>query len=144
VLPGDVLQKRDGRFAVSAGGGLFVCSDPVQDQERMEAGEVVPTGPMFGHRMKPAAPGSPAAAREEALLAAEELSLASFAPAGKLAEGTRRAIAVTLAEVTVRIVDEASIEVGFALPAGAYATAVLRELIKAPESSSDQPAGAIP
>ena len=53
VLLGDVLEKVET-------GGLFVCSDPEQDQARLEAGEIEITGPVFGSRMREPAEGSPA------------------------------------------------------------------------------------
>jgi tRNA pseudouridine13 synthase len=126
VLAGDILQKR-------ASGGLFASDQPAVDQARLEAGEVVPTGPMFGHRMKSPPEGSEARAREDVVLAVEELALADFARAGKLAQGTRRPLAVDLGETVVAVVDSEAIELRFELPAGAYATAVLREVIKGPD-----------
>lgn len=125
VLAGDILQKRPA-------GGMFASDDPATDQGRLEAGELAPTGPMFGHRMKSPPEGTEARAREDAILAAEELALPDFARAGKLAQGTRRPLAVDLGEVAVNVVDSTSIELRFELPAGAYATAVLREVLKGP------------
>jgi tRNA pseudouridine13 synthase len=123
VLAGDILQK-------PATGGLFASDQPDVDQGRLEAGEVIPTGPMFGHRMKSPPEGSAARAREDEVLAAEALALSDFARAGKLAQGTRRALAVDLGDTAVAVVDATTIELRFRLPAGAYATAVLREVIK--------------
>jgi tRNA pseudouridine13 synthase len=130
VLEGDLLAKRSG--------GQFTCTEPAVDQARLDAGELVPTGPMYGHSMRTPTPGSPAFAREAAQLAAEGLSLDSFRPAGKLAEGTRRPIAVDLGEpgAAVSARDPAAIEVTFRLPAGAYATVVMREIVKG-ESDRD-------
>ncbi len=123
VWPGDVLQKR-------VSGGIFVCEDPQHDEPRLHAGEVVPTGPMFGPRMRQPATESVAAMREQAILANNGITLETFRAGGKLSAGTRRPIAVDLGRVTVVMVDGDCIEVGFDLPAGAYATAVMREVIK--------------
>jgi tRNA pseudouridine13 synthase len=128
VLAGDLLAKRPG-------GGQFPCTEPAVDQARLEAGELVATGPMYGHSMRAPPPGSPAAAREAALLADEGLTLDSFRPAGRLAEGTRRPLAVDLGSAAARPLElpgqeSRAIEVTFQLPAGAYATVVMREIVK--------------
>ena len=68
--------------------------------------------------------------RETALLAEHGLTLASFRAVGKIATGTRRATAVAVIEAEVEPHSDDSIEIRFALPAGSYATAVMREVIK--------------
>lgn len=119
VLAGDVLHK--------LGGGLFTCEDAATDEARLHAGELVVTGPMFGTKMRAAA--GAAGEREDAILAAAELSRDAFAKVARIAEGTRRDASIALREVEVRDADGA-LEVAFALPAGAYATAVMREVMK--------------
>ncbi len=123
VLAGDILRKTES-------GGVFPCTEPEVDQARLEAGEVAPTGPMFGHQMRAPAPGSAAAALEQEVLAAEEIEVSDFARARKLATGTRRAIAVPLSRPSARALPENAVEVAFSLPSGGYATAVLSELVK--------------
>jgi len=125
ALAGDVLHKR--------GGGLFDCTAPDVDGPRVAAGEVAPTGPMYGHHMRQPAAGTAAAAIEDAVLAEAGLTLADFARVGSLAEGTRRDAAIPLADVSTAAVadDPTAVEVCFTLPAGAYATVVMRELMKA-------------
>jgi len=88
------------------------------------------TGPMFGSEMRGPAAGTLAAAREAAVLDAAGVTVETFATAGKLAEGTRRPLAVDLGEVSVAEVDATAVTVGFTLPPGAYATAVMREVMK--------------
>jgi tRNA pseudouridine13 synthase len=122
VLAGDVLHKR--------GGGMFVCDDPATDQARLDAGELVVTGPMFGERMRLPGDASPALAREAEVLARAGVPRAAFGAVRALAEGTRRDAAVEVAGATVAPVDGSTIEVAFALPGGAYATAVMREVMK--------------
>ncbi len=131
VLTGDVLHKR--------GGGMFVCDDPETDQARLTAGELVVTGPMFGDRMRLPGNASPALAREAEVLARAGLPREAFSSVRALAEGTRRDAAIEVAGATVAAVDGSTIEVGFALPGGAYATAVMREVMK-----GDQPVDAGP
>jgi tRNA pseudouridine13 synthase len=124
VLAGDVLHKR--------GGGQFVCEDVSTDQRRLDAGEVVITGPMFGDRMRRAT--AEAGDREAAILAAAELAEDSFARVRAIAEGTRRDAAIAVAAASVTEI-EGGFEVGFTLPGGAYATAVMREVLKTSERS---------
>jgi tRNA pseudouridine13 synthase len=123
VLDGDLLQKRDT-------GGMFVCDNIVADQERLARMEVTITGPMYGHRMRSPRPGSHAAERERELLAEEGLELSSFRHLGKLALGARRPLSMQVGSPSLRLLAEGALEVGFELPAGAYATAVMRELMK--------------
>jgi tRNA(Glu) U13 pseudouridine synthase TruD len=85
---------------------------------------------MFGDRMRTAAEGSPAAAREDAILASAGLARDSFANVRAIAEGTRRDATIAIGQPTVRTVEPGVIEVAFSLPGGAYATAVMRELMK--------------
>ena len=67
------------------------------------------------------------------MLADEGLDLGAFRRVGKLATGTRRALAIPLGEPAVEAGADGSVEIRFELPAGAYATAVLREVIKPAE-----------
>lgn len=136
VLAGDVLHKR--------GGGMFTCEDAATDEARLAAGELVLTGPMFGDKMRRPPDGSPAAEREAAILAAAGLEPAAFGNVRALAEGTRRDATIEVAEarVTERGTD-GTFEVAFALPGGAYATAVMREVMKTvPQRVDDTPEAA--
>ncbi len=121
ALAGDVMHK--------VAGGMFDCTDAAVDDPRVVAGEIVPTGPMFGDSMRAPAEGSDAGVREAAILAAAGLARDSFAKVRAIAEGTRRDAAIAVRDVTVSH-DADGIVVGFALPGGAYATAVMREVIK--------------
>ncbi len=135
VLAGDVMVRPGGH-------AYFLAPDsPTVEQTRVDAGEIVPTGPMFGPQMKTPTAGSPAAQLEEAILAAEHLTLNDFGRAGRLAEGTRREVAIALQDVSVTrepanphlpagTHTQGQIVVSFALPRGAYATVVLAELTK--------------
>ena len=131
-LLGDVLKKTDS-------GGLFECEDEAVDQARADRGEVSPTGPMFGTKMR-APTGRPAELErrvfEERL--GTSFDLAQTKPYG---EGTRRDLCLRIEEMTVeRIVNRdsekddgahedreqgAALSVCFVLPKGAYATSVL-------------------
>jgi tRNA pseudouridine13 synthase len=120
VIAGDLLHKK--------GGGQFVCEDPAVDEPRLLAGELCVTGPMFGDRMR--TPAGAAAEREQRILAAAGLSGDEFASVRAIAEGTRRDAAIEVGAPIVRGVEPGVIEVSFSLPGGAYATAVMREVMK--------------
>lgn len=123
LVDGDVLQKTDS-------GGMFASIDAAEDQPRMDRGEVVPTGPMFGPKMKLPRPNSPAEQRDNLVLQASGLSIADFARERKLAEGTRRALAIRIAGEVHAATEADAITVEFCLPSGSYATAVMREVMK--------------
>jgi tRNA pseudouridine13 synthase len=123
VMLGDLMQK-------CASGGLFDVRDVAAEQSRFDARETVITGPMFGPKMRPALhePGL----REQRVLAAGGLTLDGFRRFGHLAEGTRRPMLVWPEELNVCSVDDGLL-FEFTLPAGAYATVVLREFLKRDE-----------
>jgi tRNA pseudouridine13 synthase len=125
VLPGDVAQRTDS-------GGLFVVDSDDESvgaaQTRLERREIVTAGPIFGRKTYAAA--GPAAEREAALLAAAGVDPTCFEAFGKLALGTRRANVVFLDDLAVAA-DPGGIALSFTLPAGSYATVVLREFLKA-------------
>ncbi len=120
ALLGDVLKRR-------ATGGLFVCTDPLVDSARLAAGELVTTGPLFGPKMFAAA--AEAAVFEAAVLTRFGITDSDFAGFGALGPGTRRPNLVFPELATVEAVD-AGVVLRFDLPAGAYATVVLREVLK--------------
>lgn len=117
---GDILRKEDT-------GGLFVNDDQAAAERRMQAWEVSPTGPMFGAEMRE--PSGEALAHEQAVLAAAGLDLATFARHVKLGAGTRRSARVRPGAWSA-CAEEDAVLLAFELPAGAYATAVLREITK--------------
>ena len=129
VIAGDLLHKR--------GGGMFACDDPATDAARLAAGELVVTGPMFGDHMRQPVDGSAAAEREAQILAHHELDRAVFANVRAIAEGTRRDATIEVAEVAIVGVDAQTIDVAFTLPGGAYATTVMREIMKDPAPRVD-------
>ncbi len=122
ALLGDVMKKLDS-------GGIFFCEDPAVDAPRMAAFEISPAGPMFGHKLKPAA--GEALAREQRLLAAEGVTTADLARGGGETEGTRRAGRIPIS-VELTAVDD-GYRASFELPKGSYATVVMQELTKSEE-----------
>jgi tRNA pseudouridine13 synthase len=127
VITGDILKK-------IATGGVFPTTDVATDQARLDAGELAPTGPMFGSEMRAPEDGTDAAAREAAILAAEGVGPEDFARFSRIAEGTRRPLAIPVTGVDVRAVDD-TLTLSFELPAGAYATVIAGEVIKPDQTS---------
>jgi tRNA pseudouridine13 synthase len=121
VLPGDVMAKWP--F-----GGLFVAEDVPREQDRFDRRETVHAGPMFGRKTFAAA--QEAAAREEATLADAGLTRAAFLSFGKLLAGTRRHNLVYLDGLDASAEPD-GVRLTFTLPAGSYATVLLREVMKA-------------
>jgi tRNA pseudouridine13 synthase len=85
------------------------------------------TGPMFGTAMR--WPADQAREREERLLSASGITLEHFKRARDLGEGSRRAVRICLDRLDVRK-EGSDLILAFSLPAGGYATAVLREFRK--------------
>jgi len=156
-LEGDVLQKEDS-------GGLFLCADVQADRDRAARGEVSPTGPMVGIKMR-APTGAPLALETEVTTAwlGEGFDLASVRHLG---EGTRRPLRTLVSELRVEIMrNEAAVHVArphsspssesaaerdapgeqapsvrvyFVLPKGAYATTVLATAIEIDTCATDE------
>lgn len=114
-------------------GAIFEAVDVAAEQGRVDAGDIVVTGPMFGHKMSVAS-GQPGELEGE-VLAAAGLSAASFLAAGKLGRGTRRPLLVFPTEIGTDDVD-GGVEVRFSLPSGSYATVLLREIMGEQEEQS--------
>ncbi|MCI0463277.1 MAG: tRNA pseudouridine(13) synthase TruD [Gemmataceae bacterium] len=128
VLPGDVMAKWP--F-----GGMFVATDIPREQARFDARETVSAGPIFGKKTF-AAEGE-AAARELAVLGDSGLTAGSFAGFGKLVQGTRRHNLVYVDDVTAAVEPE-GVRLAFTLPAGSYATVLLREVMKTGAADADE------
>src|ERR1043166_3233972 len=120
VLLGDVMCK-------IPFGGMFVAEDLDAEQRRFDAREIVTAGPIFGR--KTFAARADAAQRETAALAACELTETSFNGFGKLLQGTRRHNLVYVDDLAA-VTEPDGLRLSFAMPAGSYATILLREFVK--------------
>jgi tRNA pseudouridine13 synthase len=120
------LQTGDLAFR-HVNGSVFAVEDAAAEQPRADALSISPSGPMPGPEM--AAPtGEPARIEAEALAA---LALQPEAFTGlpfRLCRGERRPLRVPVQDAAADLVD-GGLRVQFALPRGAYATSVLRELL---------------
>jgi tRNA pseudouridine13 synthase len=137
VRAGDVLQK-------TASGGSFVCTDVAIDQTRVDAGEIVPTGPMPGTRVMDPPPDSEAGQLEQRALDACGATREDFARVGRDLPGTRRPLLVNLELGAPAIAAEpapGTLRVRFGLPSGSYATVaidcLLTNIVVAPTPGVD-------
>jgi tRNA pseudouridine13 synthase len=121
VLWGDVMQ-------VVASGGVFVAEDPAVEEQRFLAGEIVSTGPLFGPKMRE--PAGDVVSREASILSRAELSREHFRKFAKLTPGARRPYLVRPVDFSIREEPE-GLRLEVTLPAGVYATMLLREFQKA-------------
>ncbi|HMA91675.1 MAG TPA: tRNA pseudouridine(13) synthase TruD [Polyangiaceae bacterium] len=129
LLSGEIVR-------LEGSGSNFVVEDLATEQARFARGDLHPQGPMFGPKMRPAK--SEALELEQQVLSELGLTLEELDQLGAHAPGTRR-------DVWLRLNDfEASVQEGsapssdgattpsvvllFGLPAGSYATHVVREL----------------
>jgi len=119
-----------------ATGGLFVTEAADVDQPRVDAGELVVTGPLPGGREKEPPPETPARAVEDEALAAVGAAREDFSRAGRDLPGARRPylVQLTLGDPAVQPeparagLDEVAVRLRFSLPAGSYATVVVAAL----------------
>ncbi len=119
ALAGDLLVfDRSSKF--------FACTEPEQDQPRLDRLEVHPTGPLFGPRM-PRPQGEPDRLEREVLLESG-LDEAAFGKFAKLTSGGRRPLRAATGEIRSSD-EEGDLVLEFFLPPGCYATCLLRELV---------------
>jgi tRNA pseudouridine13 synthase len=118
VILGDLAKKTDT-------GGMFTIEDLQEAQERFKTRQIIYTGPIFGHKMKPA--GGRAEAYERGLLESLNLDLEMFKPLR--AKGSRRVGIVHVDDLNIQKVRQ-GLEFTFTLPSGTYATTLLREFTR--------------
>jgi tRNA pseudouridine13 synthase len=127
VLAGDWAMKTDN-------GACFPVEHAEQEQPRADRFEISPTGILFGSRVSWAA-GEPGEI-ERAVVAEDRATPESLTEAAKACgfRGERRTLRVLLAHLEWSLSGDV-LTIAFSLPPGAYATSVLRELMKLPESN---------
>ncbi len=127
------LVEGDLAFVHASGAAFAVDQLTDELRDRLAAFEISPTGPMWGGSMTRA--GGEAAAIEEAALASAGLDEEDFGASrhADLVPGVRRPLRVPVVDADVEGgIDEHGgyVRVAFDLPGGAYATTVLREIMK--------------
>jgi len=118
LLLGDIAKKVET-------GGLFEVTDVEAENPRYTAQEISFTAPMYGPEMWSATGSS--GQLEEDVLAANGFSMEQLSKARLT--GTRRMGRLRLTDLVTEISDDGLV-VRFALPKGAFATTLLRELMK--------------
>ncbi len=118
MVRGDIARKH-------TTGGMFVVADPQQDTQRLQAGEISFTAPMFGHKMWVAE--EDAHYWETCILAQAGLEQHDWKR--DRITGTRRTGLLRVPDLSVARTDE-GICLTFSLPKGSFATTLLREMMK--------------
>ena len=112
---------------------MFRVDDVEKEQPRLAARDLHLTGPMIGPKMRPAA--ADALALEQKLTSELGLDEAMLGALGREAPGTRRDLFAPLPDLKIDAVtdrDQPALRLSFTLPAGGYATEVLRQLTHEP------------
>lgn len=116
VLAGERAQRHDS-------GGMFVVDDGERESERARRIEISATLPLFGRKVRVS--GGDAGVLEERVLSEFGLVYEQF----RRIPGARRISRIRLDDATLSSADDGYI-VEFTLPKGAYATSVMREIMK--------------
>jgi tRNA pseudouridine13 synthase len=119
VLLGDVARKEDT-------GGIFIVEDVEVERLRVRAWEISAAGPIYGYKMLAAQ--TEAGALETAILEQAGIALTDFRPFK--AKGSRRPLRYYPEGLTWQMESPDVLRLSFFAPKGAYATLLLRELMK--------------
>ena len=122
IFTGDWAMKHDN-------GACFPVEDATVEQPRADRFEISPTGPLFGSRA-PWASGEPGLI-EETVITEQGETKEGLQQAARAAgfRGERRTLRIKLEDLEWSV-DGDAVTLSFTLPPGAYATSVLRELMK--------------
>jgi tRNA pseudouridine13 synthase len=126
LLKGDVAKKTDT-------GGLFDVDDVEAEAPRFASGEITYTGPIFGGRMR-RAEGEPGELEKE-VLQRTEVTTPMFQKVG--ARGSRRVARLRPDDLRIESHPE-GLCLSVTLPKGAYATTLLREIMKETQSAEPE------
>ena len=124
LMKGDIAKKHDT-------GGVFLVEDPEIEKMRFEAKQISFTAPIFGYKMRE--PEYEAKRFEEKIFLDSGITLDQLKKAG--AEGTRRLGRLT-PDLEIKLHKE-GLNILFNLPSGAFATTILREIMKADENTKE-------
>lgn len=109
-------------------GAHFVVEDLEREQPRFDKGDIHLTGPMFGPKCRAAS--AVALDLEERVLAELDIDTQVRERLARLAPGTRRDLLVRIPSIGVRVESETRLVLEFELPAGSYATQLVREFTR--------------
>lgn len=123
LIAGEVVR-------LDGSGSVFVVERPDEEQHRLQARDIHLTGPLPGPKMRAASGHALELEREAARLAGVspeiEQNLARWV------DGTRRDLLIRPRDLHLSQPEAGVLELAFFLPAGSYATQLLRELTHAP------------
>jgi tRNA pseudouridine13 synthase len=128
---GELLRGEVVRLA--GAGASFVVEDPAREAPRWQARDLCLTGPMPGPKMREAK--AEAVELEAEVIAGLGLDPAALDELGRHAPGTRRDLLV-LPEAVDIATEGDRLRLRFTLPAGSYATMLVRELTRADEAGA--------
>ena len=121
LLNGDIAVKH-------SNGAPFLVTDASIEQQRADALEISPSGPIFGYKMR--LPANDVLTLETSVLTDEGVRHETFRKVmGIRLPGTRRPLRMPMTSHNVSAVNNTSICLSFTLPAGGYATVVLDEVL---------------
>lgn len=123
LLEGEVVR-------LEGSGSVFMVEQPERELPRLVARDIHLTGPMPGPKMRRAS--GPALELEQQAMLAAGVGPALEEKLGRWVDGTRRDLLIWLRDLELSEPEPGVLELGFALPAGSYATELVRELTHAP------------
>lgn len=125
----DLRKLFDGDLAVKhSNGAPFLVTDASIEQQRADALEISPSGPIFGYKMR--LPANDVLALETSVLQDEGMRREAFRKVtGIRLPGTRRPLRMPMTLHGISVVDNVCLRLSFTLPAGGYATVVLEEVL---------------
>lgn len=126
LVPGEIVR-------LAGTGSYFRVDDTAAEQARLTAGDLVLTGPLPGPRRRPA-PAAEAAALEGEIQQELGLDAGAVGRLGDEAPGAWRDLLVRPEAIECSVpadaAAEGTLEIAFSLPAGSYATVLVRELTR--------------
>lgn len=125
LLPGDLAKKTDT-------GGMFIVAEVETEQPRFDRGEITFTGPIFGYDTW--GPEGAAAALEAEIMASSPVPPDAWRQ--HHLQGSRRPARLFLQPIDLQP-HPLGLSLRFFLPKGAYATILLREILKTEPSALD-------
>ena len=129
LIPGDVVR-------LEGSGSVFLVEDPAREQSRLDEGDIHLTGPMPGPKMRRASGAALELEERAARDAGCDADLLD--KLGRFVDGTRRDLLIQPGEPTLSEPEPGQLVLSFFLPAGSYATELIRELTRAPFFSPRQ------
>jgi tRNA pseudouridine13 synthase len=126
LIQGEVVR-------LEGAGAMFRVDDVATEQPRFAARDLHLTGPMLGPKMRPA--DAEGLALEQRIVSELGLDEAALGALGQQAPGARRDLFAPLNDLSIEEIAgraEPALRLSFTLPAGGYATEVLRQLTHEP------------